>query len=658
MARVNALLLAAYVAVPALAWWRVRSLAWVVIAIAGSAAVFGAGINFVIDRGIDLTRVHLQVLLLVLLFLVGLAAFLTRYRGRMRMSRQALRTLLPIVVLLVLFLIITMRWTEEFAFLRPVSFLIGNGEAEDNAKWLDFTAQWARGEGIEQPVPMGGPLQLYMTFIGTVMSVISQIALGGVNEVAVAANAVVYGEFMLVILMPLAFATLAEVKFAARRRSSEGRAKKAYIPLPAVWLGMLTLSVAALAVIAYGHLTLQFTFLVGGLWAATFLAGSRIPRARLLTSLAAAASMTVWLPLNVIAIIIIGAWIVVFVGRAIKGGLGAMDWLGAAVLALVAVGVFQPVYSSMDYLIFGSAAALAPMGLGGSLPMSGGLPALADSILFAATGGTESAGPILVLAAAASAIAASLVVTWQPTRRRCEPYVRFAPLGAFAGIAVAIFVLDLWSTGDGPHYGSLKFSFMTAALALAVTLPIALLALDPHRAGAMTASRWIGVGGVLVLLSVDTVLPRAIAEARPTAWSPPIPFENPSSYWWPAEVNGTAVQPIIGNPIACMYLPEGSPVPTAIVPSGLSDPQRVYACTRQLSGLGGLDAQAQPIVDWLRREWFTNTPAWSPVYDAFAALPDEVLDRPVILLDDGSNVRGIETLRSLLARYPKEAANG
>jgi hypothetical protein len=435
--------------------------------------------------------------------------------------------------------------------------------------------------------------------------------------------------------------------------------ERARIPVPLLWLGMLVLSTLALVVMAYGHMTLQFTFLVSGLWVGTFLSASRVPRSRLLTSLFAAASMTVWLPLNVIAIAIVAAWAVVYAARYAQKGARSVDWKGAALLALVAIGVFQPVYSSMYYLVFASAGtAVHPTLIGVGLPSVASVPRLADSVLFAATGGTEQAGPILALLALASVSAAYVVISWQPSRRKLEPYVRLAPLGAFTAIAIAIFMLDLWATGDGPHYGSMKFSFMTVGLALSMTIPVGLLVFDAGRVGVMTAGRWLGLLGVLLMLSIDSVLPRAIAQVRPTLWSPPIPFDNPASYWWPAEVNGTAEQPIASNPFACVYLPEGSPVPTAIVPSGLSDPQRVYACSRKLSGLAGLDAQAQPVVDWLRREWFSNIPAWSPVYDGLASLPQEVLDRPVIVLDDGSNVKGIETLRSLLARYPKEAANG
>ena len=98
-------------------------------------------------------------------------------------------------------------------------------------------------------------------------------------------------------------------------------------------------------------------------------------------------------------------------------------------------------------------------------------------------------------------------------------------------------------------------------------------------------------------------------------------------------------------------------MPSAILASALSDPQRVYSCTRILAGLAGEDYGALALVEWLRREWLSNTPAWSPSYDALAGMPDSVQDRPVILLDDGSNVIGVESVRSLLARFPQSAGD-
>jgi hypothetical protein len=160
---------------------------------------------------------------------------------------------------------------------------------------------------------------------------------------------------------------------------------------------------------------------------------------------------------------------------------------------------------------------------------------------------------------------------------------------------------------------------------------------------------------VVVALLLDSLLVRAVAAARPEQWSPPIPFNNPQSYWWPADVNGKADQPIAANPVGCVYLPAAAKAPSGILDSGLSDPQRVYSCTRLLAGLAGEDAGAQPMVDWLRREWLNNERAWEGVYGYLAAMPDSVLDRPVILLDDGSNVIGLESMRSLLNRFPADA---
>ncbi len=660
---------AAYVLLPILAFVRARSLAWVTIAIAGSIGVFGSVIAFAIDRGHSWTRLELQWTLLIALLAVAAIAWIWPFKGAVSIRRQVLAILVPVAFLLVLFFVITTFWTDTLAFLKPVSYLMGHATAEDNAKWLDFTAQFASGEQIKQAVPMGGPLELMLTFIGTLMGVISYFVLGGYNQVAVAANTVVYGEFILVALAPLALAPLAEAKLrpAFGAHTGDASRERVFIPWPFIWISALVLSTVSLVVTGYGHLTFQFTLIIAGLWSATFLALSSVPRARLITSLAAAAAMTVWLPLNVVAVVVVITWLVVMVSRAFRFGARSFDVIGFGLLAIVTIGVFQPIYSSFVFLFFGSQSAGGALGggSGGGVSAQALIPALGpiqmglgDSTLFAAGGGTDQTGPIFAVLAIAVVISAAVVISRQPSAIRTSAIRRFIPLGIFIFFALAIYTLDFWSTGSGPHYGSMKFTFLTATLVLATCLPIGLMLIDPQALGAMTAPRWIAVGGILLLLMIDSVLPRAMALARPQQWSPPIPFNNTSgSYWWPAEVNGTADQPISASPVACVYLPQGAKVPSAILASALSDPQRVYSCTRLLAGLAGEDYDALALVEWLRREWLSNTPAWSPAYDALAGMPDSVQDRPVILLDDGSNVIGVESVRSLLARFPQSAGD-
>lgn len=660
----NLALLIAYVALLVVAYVRARSVAWLVITVAGAGGLVGALINFGMDRGHEFNRAELQWLLLATLALVAVLAWVPWFgfgtsaagtalgRGDdLGVRRQLLVVWLPAGLLLFGLIVMTSWWTDSFAFLHPVSYLIGHGVAEDNAKWLDFTSQWAAGGPIHQAVAMGGPLELLMTFIGTLMAVISQFALGGFNEVAVAANAVVYGELLMVVLVVFSLAPIAESRFRGAR-----------IPAPLVWAGMLVLVMATLVVTNFGHLTLQFTFLVLGLWAATFMSGVPMRRARLLTSMAAAASMTVWLPLNVAAVVICLGWAAVLIGRGFRSGWRSFDPVGFGYLAIVSIGILQPVWSSLVYTLAipsaaGSVVGGAVRGVSASVGSSVSAlvrTGLSDSPLFAATGGTEQVGPLLAVLAAGSVLAAGVFLSPIAGPLRTSLLRRMFPIGLLAAIGVVIYGLDFWVTGSGPHYGSMKFTFMVAIVALSVTLPFALALIDSSALARMTQLRWIGIGAVVVVLMVDSILPRSIALARPQQWSPPIPFNNTSgSYWWPADVNGKAQQAIAANPVACVYLPNGAAAPSAIVPSGLSDAQRVYACTRQLAGLSGADTDAQPIVDWLRREWFTNTPAWNESYDGLASLPQWVLDKPVILLDEGSNVIGLESVKSLLQRFPK-----
>ena len=644
--------LIAYLALLAVSYIWVRSVSWLAIATAFSGTAFGLLVSFADEHGHHWTRVELQVVLLLALLVV--AGFALR-RGRLQLApirRQFLAIVIPFAILLVGFFVITTFWTDVPAFLRPVGFLISHVSAEDNAKWLDFTSQFATGEPIIQSVTMGGPLELYLTFVGTLMGVISQVFLHGYNEVAVAANAVVFGEFLLVVLAPFALAPLAEALLRSRDGSNRTR-----IPVPFIWLSILALASTVLLVTAYGHMTYQFTLIVCTLWAVTFLSQVKIKRARLITSLVVAGAMTVWFPLNMTALVVMAAWLVILVSRGIRQGKAGFDIPAFVAWVFFAICLWSPIKSSLVYLLTPAVSASGGSSGGGLVSALAPIrqmvqTGLDGSGLFASNGGTEQTQPILALLAAVAVIGAVAFLSTQSIARRSSVYRRFAPVGLLAFFALAIYALDFWSTGGGPHYGSMKFTFMASVVALAACAPFALMLLDRRAGGRMTPMRWIAIAAVIYLMVIDSFLPRAISAARPEQWSPPIPFDNPMSYWSPAEVNGTGTQSIAGNPVGCVYLPQGAKAPSALLVSRLSDPQRVYSCTRILAGLSGQDAEAQPVVDWLRREWLTNQGAWEGVRGYLEAMPDAVKDKQMILLDDGSNVIGLSSIRYLLEKYP------
>ena len=635
----DAAFLVAFLALPVLAYVRSRNLGWLAIYLGASISVAGVLVGLARDLGHSWTMVELQWVTLASLLVVTALAWLRPVPGSVPMRRQVLGVLAPMALVGLVVFVVTTFMTQKPAFMTPVSYLIGHAVAEDNAKWLDFSSQLASGAPIVQTVPLGGPLQLLHVIVATAMSVVSMVVLGGVNQVAVAANTVVFGEFFMVMLVPLALAPLLD--FRLRTEQAAKRVVRTLIPLPFIWLAAIVIGSVTLLVTEYGHLTLQFTFLIMALWSVTFLVNAKVPRARLLTSLIVAAAMTVWLPLNVLAIMILVGWLAIFIRRAVRGGVRQLDVNGLALWLVVTVSVWQPIRSSLLYLI-GAPVASGPVDDGVSAGVRGvsaavsvlaagpsavvRLLGLDEGSLFASTGGTEQTEPILGILAVGSLLVAVIVLARQPARSSLATYARFAPIGLLAFFSIAITFLDLWTTGSGPHYGSVKFTFMTAVVVLGTTIPFSLMQLDRGSKG-----------------------------MSPLRWSPPIPFDNPASYWWPADVKESADQPVATNPVACVYLPPGAKVPSALVPSGLSDAQRVYSCTRIISGLAGADATAQPLVDWLRREWLTNTPAWAEVYTQLQAMPESVQDKPVILLDEGSNVVGLETVRTLLARYPQYA---
>ncbi len=656
---VDALFLLAYAALPVLTWWRSRSVTWTVIALTASVSLFGGVLGFVIDHVMPWNRLGLQLLLLVALLVPAVLAFLRPAPQDAPRRLQVIAILGPVLVLAVYFAVVTTWWTEVPAYLNPVSYLIGHSMAEDNAKWLDFTSAFAAGGPIEQRVPMGGPLQLVLVFVATFMGVASQATLGGYNQVMVAANTVVFGEYLMVVIAPLALAPLVGARL---RRPTVPPGGLTRVPWPLIWAGVLIVVVTNLMLTAYGHLTLQFTLLVCVLWVTAFATWTRQPRALLLTSLAVAMSMTVWLPMNAIAGLLVVAWLAHLIVRGVREGRTGWDPIALGAVVLVAVCIAEPMRSSLSFIlgstptatgdatsVVGGSVRMASAPVPGVVPFLGGLT---DSTLFEAGGGTEKATALLALLAAAAVIGAAIVISRQGAGRTA--YLRLAPVAVLVGFALLLTGLDQWATGSAPHYGALKFTFMATVVVIAGCLPIALMLLDPAKAR-MTLPRWAAVGAVAYLLVIDSLLVRSIAAARPEQWSPPIPFNNPRSYWWPAEVNRGDSQPIDSNPIACVYLPQGAVVPSAILASQLSDAQRVYSCTRLLAALGGQDFAAQPVVDWLRREWTNNESQWEGVYGYLAGMPREVLERKVILLDDGSNVIGLESLGSLLSRYPADA---
>ena len=63
-----------------------------------------------------------------------------------------------------------------------------------------------------------------------------------------------------------------------------------------------------------------------------------------------------------------------------------------------------------------------------------------------------------------------------------------------------------------------------------------------------------------------------------------------------------------------------------------------------------------PVINWVRREWLTNTAAWLEEYPGLQTLPPEVRDRKLILMDFFNNVVGLETIGTFMDRVKPDWA--
>jgi hypothetical protein len=403
----------------------------------------------------------------------------------------------------------------------------------------------------------------------------------------------------------------------------------------------LVIAVASLAVSGLGHLTLQFSFLVTGLWVASFLVQSSAT-VRSLTSLAMVPVFFVWFPLAPISLLIVVVAVILGIGSVIRLRSSA-PWLLIGLWVVVLIVSVPELLSVTDFLIDSTsldAAGLAG-GFAGGVAAAVRIPALS---LLTSQGGTETVNPLLGgLAVVAVVGAVAFIKKSEGVESLKDTWLRYGPLVALAAYGTALSVSGTWWAGDGPNYGAVKTSFLAAAVAVAVSLPLALRLLDSDSVRTSVV-QWAGIGAVVFLLTTDGILPRAVVYASPEQW-PDVVGED-RGYWWPAEVKTQADQPIASLPIACTFR-----IDQTAAPSALPDGQSMYACTRLLAGMNGADYEALPLVNWARREWFTNEPAWDPEYAGLSSLPDELKAKNFILLDYNKNVIGLEPMNSFLSRF-------
>ena len=607
-------------------------------------AIFGGLVQASVGWGIGWTLRSLQLAVVILLLASLLIGWWRSRRGPQRertMRDQIIAVFAPLIVIAATFLAFRLLAGATVTPLAGVGFLANHPYAEDNAKWLNLASILVSGRELEYSGGYaGGPFILVLVVTATAWDALSFLLLGGTNEVGVTAGAVIGSGFLLAAFAPLA---LSPLLLRARKTSPT-------IPPPLLWSGALVLAAASTAVSALGHQSLQLALLMLVLFASVFLSGTRSMMDKVLGAVAGVMAAVVWFPLNLLSIAVFGAavvWVLVSMRRAATRG-KPIPWPALGVLLVTGLAAWDGVVSSTLYAL-GLDRTTEMSASGG--PLRGAAVPADTTSLFDSPGGTESVTAFLGAATIAAAIAAAVFLS-NSGRTSRQVAVAMLPLGGLALYSTLIALADGALTGEGTNYATQKMVFTATVVILSATAPFALMNLD-RMASVMTPLRWVGLVSVVFVLTLDSLLPRAIGTVNSELWrSDP---DNPA-YWSIFEARDTSAQPVAELPIACVFLPPGAEKPTAHI-----DGQLAYNCTRLLIGLKGAEGNVGSVMDWVRADWFASGPLWDFWYRNLEESPTEVKAQRLILLDSDSSVIGFDTLESLLNRYPvtpMESATG
>lgn len=624
----------AFLALPVATWWWSRSVTYTATALVLGFGIGGNLVQSTIAWGASWNVRTLQLLVLVIMVaaLVG-GGWISRRTESESRSHQLLAIGAPFAAIGLFLVAMRLLAPEDPGALTGFGYLINHPMGEDNAKFLNLAAQLADGRSITFNGYAAGPLLLVMSVVASGVSVLSMILLGGVNQVAVVLNTVIGSQHVFMILSAFAFAP-----FADRLRLRGQPASSARIPIPALWLGVLVLFLANALLTEYGHVSLQFVLIILVLWTVAFVAAS--PRVvKVALTLAIATSASVWLPLNVLGLLLVVA--------VLAWSLVRRHWWASGLSAITLVTCWDALITSIAFLFGFDTEASMPAGAdqGGAAADSGGISntlVQSSGQLFQIPGGTEAVTSTLSLLAFAGLVAAAVLVHRSSMSRQL--WVSFAPFVILAGYVGVITVADAVSSGSAPNYGTVKFTFAVAIVTLAAYLPLALTLVD-QPATAMTPLRWLVGFAIVVVLMMDTLLPRALDAISPVRWGG-IDTGSPI-FWAAAEVKPTADQDLTTLPIACVVAP-----PVSSTPSALPWGQEAYGCTRLLVGMNGLEGTTGFMVQWLGTEWSQQRSIWDESYSRIEESTANFASRPVIMIGKDAELVGLTSFSELLRQNP------
>lgn len=489
--------------------------------------------------------------------------------------------------------------------------------AEDNAKWLNFSANLAQSNLLNFKDGTTGGLAVLLVICGAFVWLISQLALGGVNVAGISIATVIGLHSFLMVISPLALAPIVTRFFPRDAGRAASRDKKKIF---GVYAGLaassLLIVVAFGAVSTFGHLSLEVVMLQLIFWLSATVMLWNSQRDLLLVTLIGASTGLVWLPLPPLAVAIAIGAIIVAIARLwrVRERRNVFIMVGTVIICAAITWLTTP---EVQYL-------------------SATTQTSTSTDLVFAEGATMAPRRYEVLLLAIALVGAVLYLWVDRAKLAVRNAWQLYPFVLLFGFSGAVLLYDFVIARDGwPHYGARKLSYLVFVVCTAVLLPIAVQGYQRIMRNRNFLAIIAVVASLVLIFQSRTMNQISYYTFKSEAWTG---FEKRYvegellRNYWPEQVNpGNHVETSVDTyPIACVQVEDG------IIQPGIND---AYFCTRFLLSLHGAESYTNALFYPL-----LVTPT-SDTVDAMRALPAEILSLSVLVLDaNGAGVSRISVV--------------
>ena len=450
--------------------------------------------------------------------------------------------------------------------------------SEDNGAWLDVSTKLVSGGSIPYEA-IGGPLIAFLTVCQSFAYLLVYILTGKKNELAIVLNSVVIAYLILPLFAAIGFSQISERLVKIKCIASVTITSCFWFPI----YGSLLIAQY------FGHLSFIYVTAVYTccIWAIANKETNTFWEQKI-AHLCLISTMPVWLPLNVLTVVLILIFGIQVGKHIISGSTRREKCFVAVFFGIPILAVTYILKLSFSY----SASSIKQV-----------------KSLISAEGGTGLASHVFIAILVLSMLYTSL------NRDRANYFNPINILKIGIGYVLTVIIVDYWIT-DQMNYGSTKLLFAVSIVATPIAAFNAFEIISQRR-DAVLMNSFASVLFVAVCLMglVDSWSVSVLNSVSPLRW-PPIDTSVGTS--WRNEILITRDPKKLEDlPIGCIYRDD-----TGILSADLE----TYRCTRSLLSIGGI---------WSKGNTLTEFQLWPDKIKALnlQSIDSSLLDKDLLILD-------------------------